>query len=260
MSDAQPEEIDAIFEQLRQSFLETATQKLDDLDTMLNEMWEERSSDSAVRIQFLGELHSLKGMGGTFQFPVVSVICHHLETYLEDGGEWPDDQLSGVQIYLDAVRQTVDSGVNPDDDDSEKIVSELPHKQPLEKEKLVKSDLRVLLVTPAYSLRQLVEFYLVDSGCTVTKTDSAFDGFRIAVIERPELVISSVEMNEMGGVDLGRALMSVSKLPDLRFCLLTGSSDAGELAQGLPDGMRVIRTGNVEGDIENVMGELVGKR
>ena len=79
----------------------------------------------------------------------------------------------------------------------------------------------------------------------------------MAIETRPDLVISSVVMEGIGGLDLLSALRGVPAMSKVRFALLSGSSDRGELAARPPDDVPVIGTDDLEGAIAGILKEMI---
>ena len=68
---------------MRREFLDTADDRLGTLDELVSEVRENRPESPGRMSEFRRIAHSLKGMGGTFGYPLVSVIAHRLEDYIE---------------------------------------------------------------------------------------------------------------------------------------------------------------------------------
>ncbi len=256
MTDASTLDTDAIIESLRQSFIDTVHQKMEALDAMVDELWRDRSNEADILMRFKGEIHSLKGMGGTFKFPIVSIVSHHFENYLENIGSPVDDQLTDIETYLDHLRSAVDGRANPDDAETDKIVASLPIRADAAPPTSL-PEISVLVITPTQYLRQLVTFFLEQAGCQVSATNQPFAGFRLAIETKPDLVICSVVMGGFGGLDLLAALRAIPAMANVHFALLSGSSDRGELAARPPDDVPVISTDNLDDEIANLLKDMI---
>jgi|GEM_PF-4035429 len=107
------------------------------------------------------------------------------------------------------------------------------------------------------AMRQLAEFFLTEQGCQVISTGSSVEAFQLIVENRPDLVVSSVQMETLSGIDLGRAISAISFLRNTRVSLLTSSADAGDLDARIPGEFSFIRTDSLEDDISEVLGDIV---
>jgi len=249
-------DISSIMEGLKDSFIETATEKLNILDDMIEVLRTDTDSSNDVMTDFRGQVHSLKGIGGTFGFPLISMICHRLEEYIETERTFSADEFDELQMFVDKIRQIIEIGDNPDDKESERTLAELPTPPDPAPTTAPVTEVKIILASPMATLRKMAEFFLSEQGCQVISTDSSVKAFQLAVENRPHLVISSVQMETMSGTDLGRAVAAVSLLKNTRVSLMTSSADAGDLSAGIPDEFSCIRTDHMEDDISEVLNAL----
>lgn len=109
---------------LRDRFMETAHQKLDEIDAALDGLGGE--TDHALAMELKQIAHSIKGMAGSFGFMSVTRISEAFEDYLaaaQDAEELPRD---GARRYNDAMRGIIESGNEPSDAETDAIIAELP--------------------------------------------------------------------------------------------------------------------------------------
>ncbi len=245
--------LDAIIAGLKDSFIESTMERLIALDTLIQNLQSGDGSDGEAMADFRGQIHSIKGTGGTFGFPLVSIICHRLEEVIQDERDYTMQEFDQVQLFVDYIRKIIESGDDPDEADAEEILANLPTISAPQQTVRRTTDLKIVLVTPMAAMRQLAEFYLSEQGCHVLSTDSSVDAFRLAVENRPDLVISSVQMETLNGIDLGRAISAISLLRNTKISLMTSSADAGDLSVGIPEEFTYIRTDHLEDDISKVL-------
>jgi len=249
-------DIDPILDRLRESFIETASERLDTLDSYIATLLQGSQGTTDVMTDFRGQTHSLKGTGGTFGFPLISVICHRLEEYIDDDRQYLADELEKVQDFVDQIRKIIELGINPDEAESEEILATLPIRAIAPSAPIDVRELKVVLVSPMSALRQLTGFFLSENGCQIESTDSPTDAFRLIIEGKPDLVISSIQMQAINGIDLGRAISAVSFLQNTKMCLLTSSADIGDLSDGIPEGFACVRTDQMEDDILDLVSEI----
>ena len=243
-----------VIEKLRSSFLEEAAEKMQNLADMIDSLWNDRSQSAEIMNRFLGDVHSLKGMGGTFGYPQITITCHNLESFLEGVTDLTDPHLDGLQVFMDHLQVGLDVWPTPDDETIKAMLLDLP--KPLNAAPATTEPLsigKVLLVCPNPSIRQLAEFFLDDFGLEVTVLDNPIDAFKVAIENNFNFVISSVEMNGLTGIELITALKSTKAMRNAHFALLTASSDAGALVAGVPEGVAIISTQNMEKGIEHTL-------
>ncbi len=244
---------------MRANFVETAVHRLDSLDEIITSLWDDRARGPDLVGEFLGSVHSLKGTGGTFGYPHFSMVCHHLESYMVGLTEPDDAQLDDIQAFIDRLRDCLDIWPAPPDEEVQGIVRSLPGRETApadEGRDDDEPDPEVILVSQAASIRQLAEFYFKDFGCNVVTVTDAFEGFRRAIEEKPDLVVASVVMEGLSGVDLIDALKATRAMGGGRFALLSSTADVGDMAGGIPDGAAVIPTEDMETGIERALDAL----
>lgn len=247
---------DAIIESLRDSYFEAATEKLNEMDEIVGIHRDGGDADGALMHNLRRQLHSLKGTSGTFGFPVITVICHRLEEYFVEERQYSEQELDGGQIYLDRIRQIVEEKRNPDDAESERILADLPMHAGVTNE-IAEEAVRttVVLVSPMAAMRKLAEFYLSENHCEVFATSSSLEAFSLMLAHRPDMLVTSVQMETLNGIDLGRAVKAVSSLKGTKVVLMTSSADAGALYGGVPADFSCVKTNQLEDDISELLGK-----
>lgn len=249
-------DVDAIFAGLKDSFIESTIERLESLDSLIQSIQSGDSNNAGEMTDFRGQIHSIKGTGGTFGFPVVSIICHRLEEMIKEEREYSPDEFDLVQQFVDQIRKIIEQGQEPDETEAEEILASLPTiSTPIHQDRAA-SDVKIVLVTPMAALRQLAEFYLSEHGCQVLCTESSVDAFRLTVENRPDLLVSSVQLETLSGIDLGRAVSAVSALKSTKISLLTSSADIGDLSADIPETFTFIRTDHMEDDIVEVLSTI----
>jgi CheY-like chemotaxis protein len=248
---------DAIVEKMRGSFLADAAGKLDNLDRMVDALWERKDAPAGAILDELRRvIHSLKGLGGTFRYPQVSIVCHHMEGYLEGAEALSEGQLEDIQGYLDCLRQGLDMWPPPGEAEIAAILVDLPQRRQPPAPTVARARASVLLVSPSGAIAQLAAFFLEDLNCAVTSIDDPFSAFRAAIQKAPRLVISSVVLPDLSGLDFIAALRATSAMANTRFALLSSSSDIAEMTGGAAAGVAVIATETLEDGLRDVVASL----
>jgi chemotaxis protein histidine kinase CheA len=232
--------IEKIIHDLGQEFLVDAAESL----VTLGEVVEYARSEPAEAAQALQtirrEAHNLKGLGGSFGFPSITLIAHRLEDYLSGLDNLAVRQLDNVLAFLDAMQDIVEQAAEPGVDEVSRIVRALPAKGAAKEDFQPTSDLEILLVAASSVLGHAVETKLHDLGFRVVTVKSPIHAFETAIRTRPDMVIASAVMEHVGGVDLARAFHAMTVTRDIPFVLLTSfDRDHSELRE-LPDSVSLI--------------------
>jgi len=157
---------------LRREFLDTADDRLGTLDELVDEVRQGKEDSPERMSEFRRIAHSLKGMGGTFGYPLVSVIAHRLEDFIESEADLHDDVLADVQIFLDRMRDVIDGVLGADDPNTAEIVRALPVKRAgFDAEAIEVLEIEVMTVMPKGTATTIVEKELRACGYRVSNVE-----------------------------------------------------------------------------------------
>lgn len=249
--------IDDKIHELGQEFIADAVETLATLGEMV-ERARNQPAEAAQAIQTIRrDAHNLKGLGGSFGFPSITLIAHRLEDYLSGLDDLEVRQLDDVLAFLDAMHDIAERAADPGDDEISRIVRSLPAKGAAKKDFQPTSDLEVLLVAASGLLGRAVEAKLHSLGFRVVTVNSPVDAFETVICARPDMVIASAVMEHVGGVDLARAFKSMTVTREIPFVLLTSfDRDHSELRE-LPDGVGLIHHDrDLDGEIAGTIDQL----
>ena len=207
---------------LRQEFLDTAEDHLSEIDATLRDMRTGSSGDDSLS-DMRRRVHSLKGMGGTFGYPLITVISHRMEDYMAGLDELAGPNLEDTQIFVDRMRDVVDGVYQPDDPNTAAIARALPDKTGFDVAEVGKTDVEVMLVSPK-------------------------DTFEHVVRTRPDMIIATAVMEGLSGIDLACALAAMPATRAIPFALLTSFEGSDTALRELPESIPLIHKGAKFGD------------
>ncbi|MBL6934405.1 MAG: Hpt domain-containing protein [Alphaproteobacteria bacterium] len=234
-----------VMESLRQDFLEGSLERLEQLEAVIDGIHNENVLTAETLMDFHRQVHSLKGLGGTFGFPFITLLSHRLEDYLADLSGLSKSQARDVEAYLDALRKVVETGSEPDEEQRDTILRGLPvHGGDDSQEAAPQRDVEVLLVASSKTLTHLVSEKLRNMGFRVVTARSSVDALGMAISTRPDLVIVSATMKGLSGVDMSRAMSAMSTTADIPVMILTSFNDGHQALSGAPDNVEIIHTGD----------------
>lgn len=240
MSTPDFDQIENIIHDLGQEYLVDVAETLLTLSEVVERTRNETAEAAQALLTIRREAHNLKGLGGSFGFPSITLIAHRLENYLSGLDDLKTHQLDDVLAFLDAMQDIVDRAAEPGDDDVSRIVRSLPAKGAAKEDFQPTSDLEILLVAASSVLGHAVETKLNDLGFRVVTVKSSIDAFETAIRARPDMIIASAVMKNVGGVDLARAFQAMTVTREIPFVLLTSfDRDHAELRE-LPDSVGLI--------------------
>ena len=226
---------DKILDSFRDEFLTDAHERLGLIERTLGDRSSGVGAGSLVTVR--REVHNLKGMGGSFGFPVISLIAHRLEDYIAELPTLDARQAADATVFVDRMQDIVELGRDPDNAEARDLVRGLPAHPSLQTEKL---DVEVLLVSPSKAVSQIALRTLRSLGFRVTTASSAWEAIELAVRTRPDLIITSAVMAGVSGVDLSRAFATMVVTKDLPMAVLTSFSKDHPELRNLPSGVPII--------------------
>jgi CheY-like chemotaxis protein len=235
--------VDDPFTNLRQSFREDSEERLAGMDRQVEEVLEGKIAFAAIASQLRRDTHTLKGMGEASGFPLVSLVAHRLENYLDDIDAAPDEAaLLDIRAHIDAMAKAME-GHGIDDDTIAGVLRALPIPRAFNPDDIELRNVEVLLVTSSRVVGRLVARDLAACGIRAILTQSATEAFTLAIRMKPNLIITSATMAELPGTDLARALAAMATTNKIPVAVLTSLAEDDPARKGLPSTIPTIRTG-----------------
>ncbi|MGO8914770.1 MAG: Hpt domain-containing protein [Stellaceae bacterium] len=236
-------QVDDPFANLRQSFREESDERLAGMDRLVEEVIEGKRPFAAAASQLRRDTHTLKGMGEASGFPLVSLVAHRLENYLDDiDPAHAADALRDIRAHIDAMAKSME-GSGIDDTAIATVLRSLPIPRAFNPDEIELRNVEALLVTSSRVVGRLVARDLAACGIRAILTQSATEAFTLAIRMKPNLIITSATMAELPGTDLARALTAMATTNKIPVAILTSFAEDDLLRQGLPAGIPTIRTG-----------------
>jgi DNA-binding response OmpR family regulator len=95
---------------------------------------------------------------------------------------------------------------------------------------------RVLVVEDSPTIVSVIKYFLENEGFEVLVAENGLVGLEIALRERPDVIVSDVNMPGMGGVDMVKALRADSRMAGVRILMLTSEASVECETEGLAAG------------------------
>jgi CheY-like chemotaxis protein/HPt (histidine-containing phosphotransfer) domain-containing protein len=252
-SAAQPNH-DQIIAHLSQEFLIDAQERIGMVEKALGSGG---GADPDALMTIRREIHNIKGMGGSFGFPVISLIAHRLEDYIAGLDALDDHHVSDLAVFVDRLQDIVEAGRDPDDGAAGTLVRSLPAHPGAEFDESKVRDVEVLLVSPSKAMSQVTVHTLRACGYRVTTARTAWEAIEIAVRAQPDLIITSAVMAGVSGIDLVRALACMTATEGVPVAVLTSFSKDHQELRRLPSEVPVIRLGDTfDADLADIITEF----
>jgi len=241
-------DMEAILAQMNDKFLETAQEKLIRLNE-ITEIFAQGQGDAALYEEFYRDIHSLKGMGGTFQMPLVTKICHQFEDYLSGVTQMTPQLVEASYAFLDRLNDLIESQEGSNEENAVKWLSGLPQKGAVEQVSEKDSGLSVLIIGKNQDLFDQIGSAFSDSGFDVVTTLSAFRGYKTAATKSFDILVISQDLEEMDGAELVRSLGAMQKFSKVKIAMVCPDRRAA-LSENL-HGVHLLSEKNAAIDVMN---------
>lgn len=237
---------DDMMKQLDIEYHDDASERIAEMAQCLSQIGEVGPTDALLQtVRRQG--HNLKGTAASFGYPVVTMIAHRLETYLNDMRQWEPQALEDLYRFVDRMGEMLDRPHQPSDDEIAQIVRGLPA-QSLDRAAAANLDIQIkvveiLLVTPTRTIAKLLSQQIIACGFRVNSVADPIEGLTMAIRTRPDMIITSQAMKGMTGVDLICALRAIAVTERIPACILTSQELGSAVFDRLPSGITMLRTG-----------------
>ena len=232
-----------MLQQLIQEFLDEAVDRISKVQVMLSNLRTDPSKFEAMGLDIRREVHGLKGMGTSLDFPSISLIAHRFEDYMSRLSEVDDQACTDLLRYADAIAEIVDKRKDPGTEKVTQIIQDLPVYTPFDPSSVTGRIARVLVVTRNRTISRALGRELAACGYLALNANDAIEAIRIIITSKPDLVLTSAVLDIIDGFDLIRALHGISTTRDQRVAVVTSYDRDHPELRGLPEGVGVVRLG-----------------
>lgn len=231
--------IEEVLQNLRQEFIDSSQDMLADIDGLIARMRRGQGEDKAF-LELRRHVHTIKGQGGTFGFPLVTHIAHMLEDYFETLASLEEEAIRDIQVFVDRIANVLDQGEPKTQKEAEAILNALPSVPLTAFSDQIVRNLRALVVMPKSIQRKIIGQELVSCGFRLNFADGAVSGLDAALAFPPHIVFASMEIPGFTGAELAGVFHSVRTLMGAHFVLLTSYDIDDSRLRDLPANTEII--------------------
>lgn len=195
------------------------------------------------------EAANLRTQAHALNLPIIKLITHRLDEYVSDLKAVTESQMDEIQIFIDRIEKLAD-GEEVSEVEVPKVMRSLPAKRSADVDfgDIEQKNVEVLLVVPEKAMSRIVERELAACGYRISVVRSPFEALETVVRTQPDMVIASMELGVLTGVDLGCALAAMPVTQSMPFAVLTSYGWGNPKLKGLPPRASLIRKGAQFGD------------
>ena len=161
--------------------------------------------------------------------------------------------IANLQFYSSTLHEIVNK--DRTEADIQTFSRSLPVRTPIDMDNIVQVDVEIMMVEPNKTVAKLVCRELRACGYRVTKLRGSIDALTYAIRTKPDMIITSAELDEISGIDLACAIGAMpltQKIPPLTqkipIALLPCRDRDHDALCELPEASAVIKKGGKFGD------------
>ncbi|HSV29272.1 MAG TPA: response regulator [Candidatus Omnitrophota bacterium] len=192
---------------------------------------------------------NLRTQAYALNLPMIKLVTHRLDEYVGELKQVTPAQIDEIQIFVDKIEKLAD-GEQVTDVEMPAMVRALPAKPSVDVDfgSIEQKNVEVMLVLPEKAMARIVERELAACGYRTSVVRSPFEAIEQVVHSRPDMVVASMELGALSGVDLGCALAAMPTTQAVPFAVLTSYEWGHPKLRGLPPRAALIRKGSQFGD------------
>ena len=200
--------LDAVMARLRVTYIDELPERISSLEELVLNL--EHSNDFVDNYQKLfRDVHSLKGSGGTFGFPIITTICHQMEDLLKEVGEktthLSQNNIDALLKYIDLFHQ-VPVRYQSGDTSLLEVEASLNKLQ----DSTFAGRRRCLLVEGSVTTQKMVSLVLENEQADISLADDGVEALQRLLHEDFDLLITGMVTGDLNGM----ALIAATRLSD----------------------------------------------
>ncbi len=234
-------DLDMIIASMRDDFIVEAFDKLDEMDDALDAMSDGAGKYDNHLLDVKRLAHSIKGLGGSFGFVSISRLAHALEDFIEATEGHGAIPISDTRAHLETMRRVLRKGAEPTDEETAMLLDGLPAPT-MPGGSAKKSKGKAVLLLPNGVQRKIIARELNAFGLRTTVYEDPMEALGFAITGATDLVITTMQMNRMTGLELAAALTAFERTRHVKVAVLTADDDL-ERTENVPANAHLISKG-----------------
>lgn len=242
------EEVD---QQLENEFMDDVRDAISNLDIELGNFKSGQSTAGDTLALIVRTVHTLKNQGSGINLPLVNLVIHRLDDYLSDLKELTPDRANDIQSFLDKINGVLDGDIDENSIDAgAQLIRELPSMATLEADfgDLSQKTIEIMIVVPEKAMSHILRNEMAACGYRTTSVANPFHAFEMAVRVKPDLIVASMELGDISGLDLACGFAAMPTTSAIPFALLTSYEHGNPALRGLPTRAALLKKGANFGD------------
>lgn len=230
-------------DRLQVEFIDDVRDRLERLNTLLNDVADGKRTDAEALAVLRREAHNLAGVGGAFGYHAISLVAHRMSDYFTGVERLELRPREDAQVFVDRLSALVDRVEQPDLAETNRLLRALPTRFVFDVTDVEVKDVEVMLVTPTKVIARKVSAELAACGFRSITVRDPIEAISLAVRIPPDMLMASLVMDGLSGLDLIRGLKAISVTRNVPMALLTSVPANSAVLKEIPPGVGVVHTG-----------------
>jgi CheY-like chemotaxis protein len=230
-------------------FLEELRDSASQMQVLLGNMRSRSVSGQDGLVTLKRTVGNLRTQAHMLGLPMIKLVTHRLDEYVAELKDVRPAELDEIQVFVDRIERLADGEAVPETD-MPAVVRSLPAKRSADVDfgSVEKKNVEILLVVPEKAMSRIVERELAACGYRTSTVRDGFEAIETIVRTQPDMVVASMELGMLSGVDLGCALAAMPVTQSIPFAVLTSYEWGSAKLKSLPPRAALIRKGQQFGD------------
>ena len=238
---------DALDAKLATEFHDQAQDRIASLNATLTTAHDGAASEPTV-LALYRDIQNLKGLAAGYGYPLINMVAQRMEVYLTGLTALPGRALGDLQAHIDRMTELADRAVQPSPEEAARLIHELPTRYDFNVSDIVVKNIEIMVVTPSRVVAKLVGGELAACGFRPVLMHDPIEALAQAVRVVPGMIMASVVMEPINGVELVRALKIMRPTRSCPMAVLTSMDADKKPLHELPADVATIHTGEKFGE------------
>lgn len=231
---------------LTAEYVDESRDVLNELDVRLGNVRAGALDSATVLDEMRRQYFSLRLGARAAGLPAADVIALRLVEYAGDLTKLGDKAIDDLQVFHDRLRAALAGEIA--DADTRSVVRSLPISNSFDLADVTIQDVEIMLAEPQRATRRIFERELRACGYRVSNITRSYEAIEQAVRTKPDMIICSLVLDELSGIDLACALTAMPATQSIPVALLTSYGLGHPALAGLPARVAIIRKDHHFGD------------
>lgn len=202
-------------------------------------------------------VHSVKGAAAGIGVTLLKVMAHRFEDYLAAVDVLEGAAAEDAQRFCDRLGEALEIGTDAGPETIARHCRRLPAKGSFDVADVEVRDIEIMIVMRDSAATHFVTRELAECGYRIINVWSSVDALVLAGQMRPDLVIVSNVMDEIGGIDFACALRAMPSTREIPVAVLTAETRKSASLADLPPDIPILsKSARFADDVTNVFSKL----